>query len=603
MPDPRRYKLPPEVARRLIDAGSTPRAFELAAYQGSYDGTGYNDRPDFFSSDDRPIQERKPCVQSFAVKNAIESNVAFAMGEGRFPVLLSLSSENDNVFDQRLGLNSTDSATLDAFNIKIIDLGRLEQTFRNGCKMAQAARSVALVLSFRRGLPCVDLVWSKLCMPTFADPADPTRVTRLEIRYRYLDKFRDSTTNGEWWSCVKEYLRVIDTVADTVYLPLEIWDERDAGINAASGAIASQVMHGFGLCPVHWYAHALESLSAISVDGRALHEGMIPLVEQYDLALSQRHRAAIYAGDPQLIATGVDDGDAIGRRGRSAVVRPEVGDTNRQWSTALYGSGQGGDKLRRGAGEFWRTENPDAKFKLLTLPGDGLKSLADNVTDLQARVSDALGVVNVDPGALGGSGDLSGRTLSFVFSKQINRVSQLREDLGRNCIIPTLNLFYRMIVAQPLGVYLPGIKLVLPILQRFMVAVDDGTGTGNTIPMWIAPMLKLKWGDYFEPSDVDEATRAATAIAAYNGKLITLSSAVEHIRSVFAISSVDQYVKTLAAEVAQRQATAMANATAMNAPAGSAPGTPPVTLPSAAKPATGAPSASRKQSTPQAKPQ
>lgn len=600
MPDPRRSKLAADRARAFIAAGTTPRSNELAAYQGCYDGTGYDGRPDFFSTEDKPIQERKPCVQSFAVKSAVESNVAFAMGEGRFPIVLSLSSENDNVFDQRLGLNAADSATLDAFNAKLVDLGRLEQTFRNACKMAQASRSVALVLSFRRGLPCVDLVWSRLCMPTFGDPSDPARVTRLEIRYRYIDRYRDTTTNGEWWMCVKEYLRVVDTLCDTVFLPLEIWDEADLGINAASGAIASQVQHGFALCPVHWYAHARESMSAISVDGRALHEGMIPLVEQYDLALSQRHRAAIYAGDPQLIATGVDDGDPIGRAGRSAIIRPEIGDTSKQWSTALYGSGQGGNKLRSGAGEFWRTENPDASFVLLTLPGDGLKCLADNVTDLQNRVSDALGVVNLDPASFGGSGDLSGRTLSFVFSKQINRVSQLREDLGRNCILPTLNLFFRMIVAQPNGVYLPGIQLVVPILNRFMVPVDDGTGTGNTIPTWIAPMLKLKWGDYFEPSDVDEATRVATSIAAYNGKLITLGSAVEHIRSVFAIGSVDQYVKTLSAEVAQRQATAMATATAMNAPAGSPPAVP---MASAAQPANGAPSASRRQTTAQAKPQ
>lgn len=565
MPDPRRTKIDSTRVKQLLDAGKTPRVMDLEQYQAFFDGNAYDGLPDFFSADDVPLQNRKPCIISTALKEAVESNVAFAMGEGRFPAVLSLSSESDNVFDQRLGLSADDSKTFDAFNARLVDLGRLEQTFRSACKIANAGKSVAIVLSFRKGLPSADLVWPKLCSPTFGDPVDPYRVTRLEIRYRYVDRFRDTlVTNGEWWPVVMEYLRVIDDTSDTVYAPVEIWDEKDPGVSL-NGATTTVVKHGFGLCPVHWYAHNRSSLTAGMVDGVSIAECMLPLIRQYDLALSQRHRAAIYAGDPQLVATGVDDDAAIGRTGRGPKPPPEAAlETNRQWSSALYGNRGTGDKLRKGAGEFWRTENPDAKFALLTLPGDGLTALDNNVRDLQSKIAAGLGVTQIEPADLGGAGDLSGRTLSFVFSRQINRVSQLREDFGRNCILPVMNLIYRMLLARPQGVYLPGLEKVAPILAKFSVQVLD-VASNKTVTAWISPLLKLKWGDYFEPSDMDEQTRAMTAINAYNAGIVTLASAVEHIRSVFAIQNVDQYVTTLNAEKQQRQADALKTMQAQSA--------------------------------------
>lgn len=580
-------KLKPAEVQALLDAGKTPRVRELEFLQSVFDGSQYAGRPDFYN-DDVPLRERAPCVVSRLAAIGVESNVAFAMGEGRFPVISALSSEDDTAFDDTLGLSKDESAVLDSFNAKLVDLARLEQVFRNAYRMAQASRSVAIVLGFRAGLPFADLVWSKLCVPTFGDPQNPTKCTRLEIRYRYTEQWRDPVvTGGEWWTRVFEYLRVIDDKTDTVYRPVAVWDPTDDGVTKGS-PVAQLVPHGFGLCPVHWYARNRASVVGGAADGIALADGTTGLLEQLDLGLSQRHRAAVYAGDPQTVVSGVTEDDTFAGSGRAAsgpMLQGEGGagdptKAGREWGPSLQGNRPGSPRLRRGVGQVWRITDPQGKAVLLTLPGDALTSLDNDAKDLANRACDALGVTVLDPSAFGGGGDLSGRTLSFIFSKQINRVSQDREDLARCCILPVLNLFYQMVLTQPKGVYLPGLAKVAPILARFRMAVD------GQAPVWFSPQLKLKWGDYFEPSDVDESTRTQTAINAYNAKLVTLKSAVQHIGSVFQIGSVDQYVETLSKEADDRAAKDLAaKADALHGALGAMNGAPKsAVIPGAAKP-------------------
>lgn len=571
--DPRARKLRESEIQKLLDAGKTQRARELEYLQSVFEGTQYVGRPSFFS-DDVPMQEREPCCQYRLAAIGIESNAAFAMGEGRFPSVLSLSSEDDSAFDDDLGLSPKDSKAVDSFNAKLLDLANLQTVFTNAYKMAQAARSVAIVLGFRAGLPFADLVWSKLCTPTFGDPDDPTRCTRLEIRYRYTELWRDQIrTGGEWWKRVFEYLRVIDDTADTEYWPVAIWEETDPGVVEGSSPVRAQTKHGFKLCPVHWYARNRETNVASTPDGHALHDGpaICGMLEQIDLGISQRHRAAVYVGDPQTVVSGVSAEDPIGNVGRKVQPVPDPRDVDANgrlkgpWAAAMYGGPKGGGgtgALRRGAGEVWRIQDPSGKATLLTLPADALDGLDKDVQDLVQKVCDDIGICIIDLALFKGAGDLSGRTLSFLFSKQINRVSQDRKDLGRNCILPVLNLFYRMLLASPDGVYLPGLKKLLPILKRFYKPV-----AGQEKPIWFAPQLKLSWGDFFEPSDTDEQTRVNTALGAL-GKLITIETALEHVKGVFAIGSVDQYAKQLQKQKDDQQqrdidnAAALANATA-----------------------------------------
>ena len=555
----------------FVDAGKSPRTRRLEKIQSYHDCTAYDGRPSWWDTRS-PLQERAPCIVYPFVARAVNSNVAFAMGEGKFPTLLSMSSEDDDL-DPSFGLSKADSVTLDAFNAKMVDLAGLATTFRAAAKMAQAACSAALILCLRKGLPSVDLAWSKTCTPTF-DPQDPKTVTSLTIRYRYVEPTWFASA-GEFWPIVKEYLRIIDATNDTTYLPAEIWDKADSG--PVTPDPLQTRPHGFSFCPVVWYSHRKEAAATNDVDGKAIHQKATTQVEALDFTISQRFRAGLYAGDPQWSITGVspDDGPgAQGRRPNVPAMNADVPAAQRGFDGSMYLASNGGGAIRKGPGEIWRTESPDAKVTQHTLPGDALKSLQDNEADLLAKLSDSLGVVIIDGSTVKGAGDLSGRTLAFVFSSQLNLVSEFRDEFGRNCILPVICMFYRMLIAvSGVGVYLPGVKKALPILLKFQKSITSGGS------IWVDPQIKLKWGDYFDPSDTDEATRVQTAIQALTASppLITHASAVEHIKSVFAISNVDQYVKAVLDEAATRSANNVANAQAMMAgiPVGNDPTAPP----------------------------
>lgn len=553
-----RRQLSDDAVNRLLDATKSPRYRMLERYQAFYEGTQYVGRAPFLDrQSDVPTYERAPCVAFPLTKVAIESSVAFAIGEGKFPMLSSMSSEDDSAFDATLGLNPGDSAVVDQFTARLVDICRLPASLREAAKKALAAKSVAIVCGYRAGYPFADAIWSKICTPAF-DPNDPDAVVKLTIRYRYRDDVWDVNqgNGGAWIPVVKEYLRIIDPVNDTVYLPVEIWDDSDKGPQEGSGATQSVVAHGFGFCPVVWYGCMRESGQ---VDGTAVHENKLPMLEALDMALSQRHRAAFYAGDPQWVLTGVSGDESIGSSGRT--MRPQIfpGDKPSEWSRALYfGGPQSGGAIRKGPGEIWRIESPDAKATLYTLPGDALKAIDDHARDLLKKLCDALGVVLIDPSQMNGSGDLSGRTLAFIFSSQLNRVAQFRDDYGRRCILPVVFMLYRMLLAQSTGVYLPGLAKVLPILKRFVVVDSSG------VTRWIAPNVKLIFGAYFEPSDTDEATRVTTSAQALTGGLITTKSAIQHIKGVFEdIQDVSAYADAVAAEKLQRQTDAINNAAAM----------------------------------------
>jgi hypothetical protein len=268
----------------------------------------------------------------------------------------------------------------------------------------------------------------------------------------------------------------------------------------------------------------------------------------------------MYTGDPMLCGTGVDPDDSLGTMGRTARAEPLPGEQKSEWDRALYGGGTDG-AIRKGPGELWRVPDPTAKLFYLVLPPGALDALDQHAADLCSKERESFRYVWIDPEKLTGSGDISGKTLAFVFSSQVNAVNDDREDLTRACFLPCLGMVYRMLLAvkNPAGVYVPGVQKVLPILKRFLVTLETGAVT------FIAPQLEVKWGDMFEPSDADEATRVQTATSAV-GKLITRKTAIDHVKSVFNIENTDQYVDELEKELDDNQQKAIANAQAISGP-------------------------------------
>jgi len=260
------------------------------------------------------------------------------------------------------------------------------------------------------------------------------------------------------------------------------------------------------------------------------------------------------------------------------------------WDKALNGASSSSAAIKAGPGELWRMQDPQGKFYYLSLPKGALEALDKHISDLCSKTRESLHYVWLDPEKLTGSGDVSGKTLAFIYSSQTSSVTDDRDDLGRSAILPVFGMLFRMMVKNSAGLYVPGLKKALPILARFVVALADGTQA------FIAPQLQLKWGEYFDASDTDESTRVSTAMAASGGNpIITQKTAVEHIREIFAISNVDQYVDALMKEAAQRQADAVAGAAAM---AKAAP--PAAVIPGAAKPAVAPSSGAQTQKGPKA---
>lgn len=547
MPPPKRLRreLKPAEVQKLLDAGKSKRYLELESYQAYYESTQYEGMtPWFDSASDKPRLERAPCVVYPIVEEAIHSHVALAMGDRRFPRVLSATSEEGTAFDGRFGISKDESEDFDAFNANLVELADMPASCRQALRMAMAARSVAVIWSYRNGLPCPEVQWAKVCTPTF-DPRDPDEVIRLEIRYRYTEQWLEPTS-GKWWTVVKEYLRVIDNVADTSYVPVEIWEVEDPGPSVIDKD--STFTHGFGLCPVRWYAHQQIGRSKASFDGVALHDRKTRECDAINHALSTNHGAALYSGDPQLFGSGISPDDDLGAAGgRVAQALPLPGEQRTEWSRAIYGSPSGTAAIRKGPGVLWRVAAPDAKLAYLALPLGALEALENDAKTLCANVREAFHYVWIDPATLTGSGDISGKTLAFVYSSQTSFVDDVRADSGKRLVLATLNLLYRMLLANSDGVYLPGIAKALPILKRFQQPVTSGSGAQSTA--WFPPRLKLKWGAYFDPNEADDSARVTTTAAAKDAGIITLSSAVEHVRDVFGdIDNVEEYVKTLQKE-------------------------------------------------------
>ena len=555
----------------VMQAGVTSRMQRLDLTRGYYDGTIYDGRPDFFD-DSAPLRERKPCVVYPVVRSAVQSYASLCLGDGKFPIITSGTSEDDSVVDARFGLSDIESVVVDAGIRKIADQVRLSAVAQQVFETELGSGTSCTVSSVVRGKLRVSQLDARVCTPTFA-PDDPDTVISLEVKYRYIDESLWNANEGKTVRRVFVYRRVIDATTDTTFTPVEITKASDDPV-PNSPAQGGAFVHNFGFCPVVWRRANSAVSDQRGLDGRAIHWGLFSLIDTINLGLSQRFRAALYSGDPQLVEIGVRDDEVRIPTGRTAASSALASDASGNFVGGGERKQSGGSsekKRKRGAGVVWRYESPDANVKMLVLPGDALAAITDDIADNIKKLREALGHIYIDPDALSGFGDISGKTLAFIFAQQIARCDRLREDFARGWILPVLNMLFRIVLACGPGLYLAGAAKLQPILKRFSaaqvapaVATTPAAATAatpavaTTQTMWFEPQLTLKWGAYFDASDIDEATRIDAALKAYNGKVITLATVIDHLRGVFTIGDPDQYIDKLRIELAQRQTDALA---------------------------------------------
>jgi len=530
----------------LVQKYTTPRAAYIDRLERYVDGTQYEGRMPFLSGGDVPLLERAPCVVYPIVKRAIDSNVSFVLGEGRFPQFTTGTSEDDAKIDPVWGLEEEVSDALERFvNVVVVKQAQLKKVFREALRSAQATGTVVAVVCARKGKIYVDIIRSKWCEPTYSDTGE---LQSIEIRYPYLELFYNEKTSKYEKRCLI-YRRVINAVDDTVYKPGEA--KEDGSEPSWSIDKAKSTRHDLGFIPAHWYQFSAACEPVNSVDGHAIHEHLLDELDAINFSLSQRHRAALYAGDPQMAEFGVAEDhnpSPAGPATRAAVV-PAKGPDGKTVGVFRAQPIAKGNARRKGAGIVWRYPDPASKVELLTLPGDALKSISDHAADLRAKIAESLATVFLDPHEIKAQAALSGKALAYIYASQIAKCDEIRDDFGEGFMLPVISLMLRLILVLERqhsgGLYMPGIKQVLPILSRFERVTQDGT-------MWLPPRIDLTWGTYFESSAQDDQFLVTMAKTALDAGLVTRPVALEKLRSVFTFGSTEELIEAVDMEREER---------------------------------------------------
>lgn len=548
-----------ETAKNLAAKYYTPRYRKLDRLERFVRGTQYEGMQDFFAGA-CPLMQRAPAIVFPAVATAIGQHVDFALGDGRFPKLTTGISEDDSGLDNEFGLDEKESKVFDAFLGHLCDAARFRDVCIDALDVAEQCGSVAAILCVRDGLPEIETTSAKSCIPTF--DRGGRIVTSLEIKYPYID-IRPDGMGALVASCLL-YRRVIDAVADTVYLPAL------APIDGSEPSYTPDtvVTHGLGFCPVIWYQFKKGCARADSFDGHAIHEDLLDELHALNMGLSQRYRAALYAGDPQMVEIGVSDEEANANMGRKAQSTVVLADNPEQHYRAT--EGENVPARKKGAGTVWRYRNPEASVSMLVLPGDALDAIEKQNTDLQDKLSAALGYTHASPERVRGA--LSGKALGFLYASTTSFVDRVRVDMWDGFMTPALSMLVRMafvLSKAASSLFVTGLKTVAPILAKFERQVE-ASGV-----RWFPPRIQAVWGQYFEPTFQDELFCVQSAQVALDGGLVTRALAVEKLRGIFSFESAAEVVKAIETEQAQKQADDLALMQAAPPPVAAAPSTKP----------------------------
>lgn len=552
---------------------TTPRAKSIGVVESYVLGTQYAGRVGWFdASSGVPLFDRAPCIKYPIVATAIASHVAFVLGEGRWPSLTTGTSEDDGEIDEDWGLPLIESEALDRFiNVVLVRHARLKETAREMLADAMACRSCAVVMSVRAGRLCAETVKAAWCTPTLDDNEE---CTKLEIRYPYIETFYNDAER-KWDTRCMVYRRVIDGTDDTVYTPAKAKDDGSQP-EWTVDALKSRA-HGLGFCPVRWYPFMKPCSVATEVDGVAIHERQLSEIDCLNISLSQKQRAAVVAGDPQIVETGVasDHNPAPMGAVPRAVITNKVDVSGK--SAAVFSSTSNaatGRKLARmrGSGVVWSYPSHEAKVYMLTLPEGALKAIDDHSKDLRNKLSEAFFAVFLDPNEARQHGAISGKAMAFMFARQLGFCDQIRDDFGDKALIPLVSMLLRIVYVigkkNPARLYMPGVKKILPILEAFDRDAADEDGTANGQKVWVAPRLEPQWGPYFPPGEQEQLFVVQLAAQAKDGGIATTKMCVEKLRDagVFNISSAQEVVdgidteKATAAQASMEQMQATAHA-------------------------------------------
>lgn len=536
-----------EEAVRLQHAATSARTRAMAKLEAWVDGTQYDGLPSWFDDEAAPLWERAPCIVYPIVNESIEANADLVMGEGRFPAISATNA----------GLEGEAAEKLDAGLTAAAHNARLHAAAVEVFEDAQGTRSGCAIFGVRSGRLFVDTVKAQWCTPTLELDGS---CSALEIQYAYVEEI---VVKGERKAVCKIYRRVIDDKADVTFIPAIFDGSADVTAIKWVADPKQSLLHNMGFCPVVWYPHMRGCSTVGRFDGYAVHENILDEVRGLDFALSQRHRAALYAGDPQWTETGVEPGYNPSAQVRKPVV---VAQSSPQGGTpgAANPRHKGGyidtssvvrKARKKSPGTVWQYENENTKVTLHTLPGDALKSLDDNARDLRAKLCESLGVVFIDSETAEKVTGLSGRALEALRKRHLARCDRYRQDFGDRFLIPAIAMLLRIAMLA---------KLDIP-------KVAEAAAVWSPAWSWHCPPIDLVWGPYRELEPEEALAQVQVAAQALTAGIATKRQAVVMCQSVLCVTDVDEYMDQLEEEAEANQARAIELAVASKGPPNGAP--------------------------------
>mgnify|MGYP001570930692 CR=1 FL=1 len=375
-----------ELARRY----TPPAAARVQRLRAYVDGTQYDGRTPFLSQgeDAPPMLERAPCIVDSIVRRAIESHVAMLASDGRWPLFGGVDTRaSERAWKVRRAVRRSAADALGSgASVMVLDL---------------AARD-----------------WLHLphewctAMPGHLQCVYPSVVEEYDVEKR------------AWvLAC---YLVRVDVTSSAIswYAPARAKED---------GTMPTFVVRE---------THAHGGVVRYERDG-AVHAHLLDEIDALNFGLSQRHRAALYAGDPQIWERGVGE-DVAQPRGR-AHAQVEVAADGKgphpKGTFRVVGGGRagGGGAKKKGPGVLWSHPSTTYEAQMLTLPGDALTGIDMNARDIGERIARSLHFVELDLDGARVAAGMSGKALSILFERAINFVDVLRDDVGERLILPSVN--------------------------------------------------------------------------------------------------------------------------------------------------------------------
>lgn len=520
----------------------TSRARQIEGLQRIYDGKQYDGRPNWWTGTNRaggeaaPLRERKPCVIYKLPKAAVKQVSRFLFGDERFPRVKV--AESDGTEFGYPAIIDEDAEELSSWFASLIDAAQVKSLMADVSTKAIACKTAVIVIEIKNGKIQFLLPDPQHCVAEFQDGDPRSPVTRLLWTYQF-----DKEVVGEDGGIkVQRYVfrREWDSRNVYVYPDAELPSD-----NKVVWGAPTETPHGLKFCPVQWVRNDAEH--STDIDGNSLIDDEKEEFEALDMALSRRHQGIIYLGAPQMVETGVEEGDGPDQTGRKA--------------GPVGFSGGGGaykqaPKARRIAPDcVWTYEGKEVDVKLVETTGKAFEAGTLHVTDIRGRILESISVVLTSMTDTVGSGDnstrnqMSARFLKLAHAPLVALTQEYRDHWWPNVLRPLLSMLARIVAdtmptdanGKKVIIFVPGTEKALPLLQQFQVP-ETKDSAGNVVQEggWIEPQLEASWGQFFQPDVTERKVAVESAIEARDGKLITEETAASDVGPMYGVENIQK---------------------------------------------------------------